>query len=72
MSASESQGRTADQAHLEADPWADGLYVGMNRGDPLPAGVVDAMADFALKLPPGTSAERLAALMAEPEPEAGL
>ena len=41
----------------------------MTRADPLPAGVLNAMADFALQLPPGTSAERWAALT-DPGPEA--
>jgi hypothetical protein len=44
--------RSPGGADLEADPWASGLYAGMNRGDPLPASVVHAIADFALKLPP--------------------
>jgi hypothetical protein len=43
----------------------------MTRADPLSAGVINAMADFALKLPPGASAERRAALPGpQPEPEA--
>jgi hypothetical protein len=45
-------------------------YIDMTRADPLPAGVLNAMADFALQLPPGTSAKRWAAMtgpQAEPE-----
>ena len=43
----------------------------MTRVDPLPAGVISAIVDFAYKLPPGTSAERWAALTGpRPEPEA--
>ena len=37
---------------------------------PLPAGVIHAIVDCAYHLPPGTSAERWAALM-DPEPELG-
>jgi len=61
------------RAHLEVTASAsqEELYVGMTRAGPLPAGVVNAMADSAHQLPPGTSAERRAALTGpQPEPEA--
>jgi hypothetical protein len=62
--------RSPGRAHLEVTASAsqEEPYVSMTRADPLPAGVVNAMADFARKLPPGTSAERWAALT-EPQPE---
>ena len=56
--------------------WSDaaGSYAltSMEAGaDPLPAGVISAIADFAYKLPPGTSAEWWVALPGpRPEPEA--
>ena len=46
--------RSPGRAHLEVDAWAsqDEPYAGMNRADPQPAGVVNAMADFALSCRP--------------------
>jgi hypothetical protein len=67
--ASKSPGR----AHLEVTASAsqEEPYVGMTQADPLPAGEVNAMADSAHQLPPGTSADRWAALTGpQPEPEA--
>ena len=63
--------RSPGRAHLEAAAPASQqeLYVGMSRGDPQSAGVVNATAGSALQLPPGTSAERRAALTG-PQPEA--
>jgi hypothetical protein len=62
--------RSPGRAHLEVTaPASQELYVGMNRGDRQSAGVVNATAASACQLPPGTSAERQAALI-DPEPEA--
>ena len=63
--------RSPGRAHLEVTAPASQqeLYVGMNRGDRQSAGVVNATAASACQLPPGTSAERQAALI-DPEPEA--
>jgi len=63
--------RSPGHSHLEvtAPTGQEKLYVGMTRGDPLPAGGVKTMADFTHQLPPGTSAEPPAALTG-PEPEA--
>jgi hypothetical protein len=65
--------RSPGRAHLEVTASAsqEEPYVGMTRADPLPAGVVNAMADSAHQLPSGTSAELRAALTGpQPEPEA--
>jgi hypothetical protein len=64
--------RSPGHADLEVTPLAsqEEPYIDMTQADPLPAGVINAIVDFALKLPPGTSAERWAALtgpQAEPE-----
>jgi hypothetical protein len=63
--------RPPGRAHLKADPPAspERMHVGMTRGDPQSASVVNAMAGSARQLPPGTSAEPQAALI-DPEPEA--
>jgi hypothetical protein len=65
--------RSPGRAHLEVTAPAsqEEPYAGMTRADPQSEGVVNAMADSALQLPPGTPAERQAGLTGpQPEPEA--